>query len=259
MTKLRILIGFSVMVLLVVLCSLAVNFITIKDMFLGALFGAAVSLIITVPFEYLTYTNQQQASLDDFFWKGVAPYRNALDVLFENVEKFMQLNDIFTSCNINENERDRETYQKMYTADIIKFKPIIQEFVDVLLHFYNVHENDLAYLSSLLKRIERKDLIGRENVKYNQCYAIYELVRNFECTLEDQKSKFINISKMEEGEEKIYKYIEFFQKFSDIVIKSEMETEEIPISDLSSIEEEKIKFKKEFDNAIYKLINPKNK
>ncbi|AWN62120.1 hypothetical protein [Streptococcus sobrinus] len=178
----------SLIATLVIIYLILIGFISVKELINGAFIGAVVSLIVSVPFEYLNYKNGQKDKLNVYFWNGVVPYQNSLQEIFASSRDFHFFESIiFEKYNIPKDSEDWRDYVEAYNKFESMLSSRIEKFCGNIVHATDVHSNEVSFLSELLQNIERMNCFGRTNQVYEKCYGAYRIIENIDWTLTEAR------------------------------------------------------------------------
>lgn len=215
MKRVRWVVGVSALCVIAIVYFSFVGKISYDEIFKGALLGAVVSIIVSVPFEIINYQHDQKNKINDFFWKGIAPYTTALTEVFLYSKDFYFLEKtIFEKEGISRTNEEWKDYVNIYKKYKEILEPKIDGFRREITIFTEKHGNEVAFLSHLLSNIEPKTFFGRKSGVYKKCHKVYNIMENIDWSMDEIRPIMDNILKLSDAIERDCKLIVIFRWLS---------------------------------------------
>ena len=226
----------------------------IEELVLGALFGAFISIVITIFIEYTNFKSEQSRYRDEYFWEQINPYRDLLDELFLYARDVYYLEYLFDG--ISKDEGDWRMYESFYLTKQLILDMKIQPYIEMILRIGNRNLNGIGNISYALSRIERKNFFGGESKYYKKAYKIYQIIENINWSLDDAYKDLVYIQNISNNIEKRCSQIIVCRRLSDQLCNNydrgitDLTHEEVE-SSFSGSEYNDLVAKKDLDLAIY--------
>ena len=194
MKRIRLMISISLISIIIIVGCSIFGIISMDELLKGALLGAIVSIIISVPNEILTYRESKKEKISKIFWNGFVSYNSSLSEIFAFSKDFYYFESIiFEKYAISKDSRDWEDYREAYSD----YKEILENRIDSycnsIFQLCNRTENFIELLSNLLANIDNKTILFTDSLEYKECYNAYHIIENIDWFVKDAKQQLENI------------------------------------------------------------------
>lgn len=182
MKRLRISVVVGIVTVLGCIILYLLNVIELREIFLGAVLGAIVSVTVNIPFELSLAEESQRYNVSKFFWEGVLPYWNDISDIFDCVRELNIIDNSLFEDTVD-SRLNWETYIPVYNSKKEILIPLIKRFEREVLEKGSEYKNHTFYLSSLMGTIESNTYLGKVRKDFKSCYNVKEVIENINITL----------------------------------------------------------------------------
>lgn len=188
MKRIRLMIGISLISIIIIVGCSIFGIISMDELLKGALLGAVVSIIISVPNEILTYRESRKEKISKIFWDGFVSYNSSLSEIFAFSKDFYYFESIiFEKYAISKDSGDWKDYREAYSD----YKEILENRIDSycnnIFQLCNRTENLIPLLSNLLANIDNKTILYTNSLEYQECYNAYHIIENIDLSVNEAK------------------------------------------------------------------------
>jgi len=194
MKRIRLIIGVSLISLILIVSCSIFGIISMDELLKGALLGAVVSIIISVPNEILSYRESRKEKISKIFWDGFVSYNSSLSEIFAFSKDFYYFESIiFDKYKIPKDSKNWQDYSEAYSD----YKEILENRIDSycnnIFQLCNRTENLIPLLSNLLSNIDNKTILFTDSLEYKECYNAYHIIENIDWFVKEAKQQLENV------------------------------------------------------------------
>lgn len=167
---------FAIGFFIITIVLLKTNIATIKDVIIGYTISGLTAASVSIPIEISNYKEEQKSWSEDFFWNGINSYVEDINELLYYARDIYFYNNIFfKDLPKNADWIDYvESYKQIDKIYNERFIGLLNEINFVGMK-YRTH---ISLLSSMLQRINQKNIFGKVRKEYTYSYNLYSIVEN---------------------------------------------------------------------------------